>query len=493
MKLRRSWPQRLLIFFNVLTVLAALGLAWLLDASWEKTASVNRVELAGALTPASPSTPGSRVLNILLVGSDSSVGLDPDNPVTAGRVGERNSDVIIVAHLDERDGTASLLSLPRDLWVPIAGSNREGKLNSAFAVGGPATLIETIEGGFGIPINYYVNIDFAGFEGLVDAVGSVDVFFDAPARDWNATYQQSQTGFEMSHVGCQSLDPPTALAYVRSRYYQTQDGDGRWVTDPTGDLGRIRRQQDFLQRLMQRAIDLGARNPFVLSDLIDTGLANVSIDSELTPQVLLDIGRAYASFEPGSLDTYSFPAIFGEVGASSVLFPLWDEAAPILSLFQGARADAPSTVRVKVVHDSAPELAEEMIASLVAAGFDVPGASEADIEPGLVVRHGVDGAQAASIVARALAAAYTDSVIIQEEVSGLLGRDIVVAVGVSSVGSEVPDLTVLSNDGPSATVNAGPSTPTTSPPPSTRSGDSSTTVVGETVTGEGPTPTDSCG
>ncbi len=66
----------------------------------------------------------------------------------------------------------ALLSLPRDLWVEIGDSGRESRINRAFVVGGPAELIETIEGNFDIPIHHYVNVDFAGFQGLVSADGS---------------------------------------------------------------------------------------------------------------------------------------------------------------------------------------------------------------------------------------------------------------------------------------------------------------------------------
>lgn len=468
-----------------MVIVGALGLAWLLNASWNKTASVNRVELSGALTPANPTTPGKRVINILLVGSDSSAGLDPDDPVAAGRVGERNGDVIIVAHLDERDGSAALLSLPRDLWVPIANSSREAKINSAFAVGGPSTLIETIEEGLGIPINYYVNVDFAGFEGLVEAVGSVDIFFETPARDWNATHDRTQTGFEMLASGCQTLDPPTALSYVRSRYYQTQDDDGRWVTDPDGDLGRIRRQQDFLQRLMQRAIDLGARNPFVLSDLVDAGLDNVSLDQELTPQLLLDLGRTYAAFEPGSLDTYSYPAVFGEVGTNSVLFPLDDEAAPLVSLFGGEASDSPSTVRVRIVHDQEElEWADDLRSVLVDAGFELPVASAASADPGIVIRHGVDGLQAASLVLSTLQESEGETNGIAprlEETGGLLGRDVVVVVGAAAeeaVSNKNDESVVESDTRPSTTVgDTASGTPTADGGPSTSAPSEETTAA----------------
>ena len=187
-KPRRTWLQRGVLSLNVIMILLALGAAWLLRQSYGKVSEISRVQLAGSLSPIpEPSEPGQRIVNVLLVGSDSSAGLDPNDPIQAGRVGERNGDAIIVAHLNERDGTAALLSLPRDLWLPISGTDREARINSAYAVGGAATLIETIESNFDIPINHYVNVDFAGFKGVVEAVGSVEIFFPTPARDWNAT------------------------------------------------------------------------------------------------------------------------------------------------------------------------------------------------------------------------------------------------------------------------------------------------------------------
>ncbi|MFV0259119.1 MAG: LCP family protein, partial [Acidimicrobiales bacterium] len=295
--------------FNTLMMAAALGAAGMLALAAQKAGSVARVPLDRSLTP-TPTERGDRVVNILLVGSDSSDNLDPDDPVQIGRHGERLADVIILAHIDQRTGQAALLSLPRDLWLPIADTGRSDKINRAFVVAGPSGLIDTIEQRFDIPIHHYVNVDFAGFEGLVEAVGTVDVSFDAPARDWNvnADPPRSQTGFIVDTPGCHALGPREALAYVRSRYYQTQGDDGVWRTDPSSDLGRIERQQDFLQRLLQAAIDDGARNPVVLADLIDTGIENVVIDSELSPAVLLDLAQAYRGFEPDDLQTFTVPA-----------------------------------------------------------------------------------------------------------------------------------------------------------------------------------------
>lgn len=428
---RRTWAQRLVIGANIVSIAGALGLAWMLNFTFEQAASVERIQLGANLTELDdPAETGGRVFNLLIVGYDSSAGLDPDDPIQVGRNGERFSDVIIVAHIDEIEETATLLSVPRDLWLPITGLDREQKINYAFGVGGPAVLIDTIETELDIPIHHYVSVDFAGFQGIVEVVGSVDVYFDQPARDWNDSPSSgpafSQTGFEVLEPGCQSLDPPTALAYVRSRYYQVQLPDGSWVdSNPPSDLGRMIRQQDFVRRLLREAIDAGARNPFVLADLIDAGLENVTIDQELTPQVLVDVGRTFRDFEPGQLQTYSFPVEFGWEGTASVLYGIDAESEPILRIFRNESPTNPRTVLVSVVGDQRAEAeAMEVAEDLNRAGFENGAASFADVDPGLTIRYGTNGLQAAQLVNEALNGAGQ-----LEAIDTLSGRHVIVVVG----------------------------------------------------------------
>jgi polyisoprenyl-teichoic acid--peptidoglycan teichoic acid transferase len=384
---RRSWAQRALLTVNVVLIVACLALAALFRGSYTRVEAISRYQLSGALTPVEQSE-GGRILNVLLVGYDSADGLDPDDPIQTGREGERNGDVVIVAHLDERSGSAALLSFPRDLWVPIAGTSSEQKINAAYAVGGAETLIRTIEERFAIPIHHYVEVDFAGFQGLVDAVGSVPVWFDAPARDWNERDGITQTGFEMLETGCQELGPVQSLAYVRSRFYQTMDDEGRWITDPRSDLGRIERQQDFLRRLLVRGIDRGARNPFVLRQLIDVGLERVTIDQALTPQELFDLGQRFRSFDPAELATYTVPVEFGRVGSASVLFVQDEPLEPILQLFRGFPPDDPTTIRVAIDHDGVDAEQLDTVRDLLREeDYEVFAVAASDVAPGIAVRH----------------------------------------------------------------------------------------------------------
>ena len=464
---RRSWGQRLVLALNLALITTSLGLAGVLSYVGERTSSVNRVELHRSLTEVSETESGARIINILLVGSDSSAALDANDPIQVGRDGERFGDVIIIAHIDERTGDVALLSLPRDLWVPIAGTERSSRINRAFLVGGPAMLIDTIEENFDIPIHHYVNVDFAGFQGLVEAVGSVDVYFETPARDWNVNAQpepRSQTGFAVDTPGCHALGPEQALAYVRSRYYQVQLPDGSWQTDPTSDLGRIARQQDFLQRLLQKAIDRGARNPLVLATLIDTGIQHVAIDQELTPALLLDLSATYRSFEPGAIQTFTYPSVDSTVGANRVLIPEHDRAEPLRALFGGSSFDDPATIAVRVLYDESlhrdpgedsadpsdpsdpfdsavhdpsaddvtgrdlPPVIDAIVDELADVGIDPVVEAATDLDRGFWIRHGADGAQPADVLAAALGeVGRPDASIL--EVGHLVGREVDLVVG----------------------------------------------------------------
>ena len=146
---------------------------------YSKYSRLPRVELGSVLTEASGS---NEPRNFLLVGVDSAANLAADDPARAGRgnVGGLRSDTIMILRLDPGAERASLLSLPRDLWVPLASGGSQ-RINSAIQSGGPTELIDTIESYLGIPINHYIEIDFAGFQELVDVVDGVKVYFATPA------------------------------------------------------------------------------------------------------------------------------------------------------------------------------------------------------------------------------------------------------------------------------------------------------------------------
>lgn len=273
------------------------------------------------------SKPDDTVDNYLLVGSDSRAFGDPNTGGTQGDVTGNRSDTIMVLRIDKGDGSASLLSIPRDLYVDTPGHT--GRINGAYN-DGAAALVQAIEDALQLPIHHYVEIDFFGFKALVDALGGVQVCFFVPTRDIN-------TGLNIPVPGCYLLDGTTALAYARSRHYEELK-DGLWKEDPTSDLGRSKRQRDFVNRSLQTALTRVKADPFSTGALVRAMGAAVAIDGELDP---IDAASSLRTAVDAGLVTYSLPVIPKTVGGAAVL-ALGDGAEAILDYFRG-KGPAPSS------------------------------------------------------------------------------------------------------------------------------------------------------
>lgn len=171
----------------------------------------------------------------LLVGNDGRGDLTAEEQRrlgTGSSQGQR-TDSIILVHVPSGDGPRALISIPRDSYLEIPGQG-SNKVNAAFAIGGPELLVQTLEQRTGLRIDGYAEIGFAGFAGVVDSLGGVDICVPFDMDDPKAHINLKE--------GCQRLDGPTALGYVRARY-----------SDPRGDLGRAERQRQFLGAIMDRA------------------------------------------------------------------------------------------------------------------------------------------------------------------------------------------------------------------------------------------------
>ncbi len=321
----RTWPQRLLLSLNIALVLVCLAAAGGVYWTYNQASALPRIDVGASLSPsAEPGEPQ----NILLVGIDDGSGLEVSDPVLRGRSTSLNTDTVMILRVDPKTQQAALLSLPRDLYVSLAGGG-QGRINTALALGGPERLIETIKQDFGIPINHYAMVDFHGFETLVSAVDGVPVYFNHPSRD-------EQTGLFQYDTGCVTLDGEQALAYARSRHFQIQrPGSTKWVEDPSSDFGRITRQQQLIKAALRKAVAKGVRNPFVLKELVGVAQRNVTLDTEFSIQNLVDLGLQFKDFDPNQLVTYTPVADGKMVGAMSVL--ILDQAAtePMFEVFRG--------------------------------------------------------------------------------------------------------------------------------------------------------------
>lgn len=305
----------------LLLLLVALPVAF----AWWQFQRIERVDVGTALSSGGPGT------NFLIVGSDSREDIDPDAADADAFLGTpvdgQRSDTIIVLHVGA--GTPAMLSIPRDLWVTNPVTGEPGRINSTYA-DGPGALIDAVEG-LGIPVHHYVEINFTSFAGLVDAVGGITIDVPHPATD-------ERSGLLIPEAGQVTLDGTQALAYVRSRAYQ-ELVDGQWRTDPTGDLGRVQRQRQFLTALLSSIA--GVRNPLVLRSVASALAPGLRIDDEMS---FLDAVGLTWNLRDGSPVSVDLP-VFGRTtsGGAAVLElqqPQADEA--IAAFVAGSTVAAPA-------------------------------------------------------------------------------------------------------------------------------------------------------
>ncbi|MBV6508856.1 MAG: Cell wall biosynthesis protein LcpA [Acidimicrobiales bacterium] len=452
---RRSWRQRLLIgsgaFLTAACLLVAGGLAW---GVW-KWAQIERVSVA--LDEAGFDEPQ----NFLLVGSDSRAAVDGSGSdagvlVGGGSPTGQRADTIMIARVHPDGERIELLSLPRDLWLPLAGTGEEERINGAYN-SGPQELIDTISMNFGIPIHHYVEVDFEGFKRTVDALGGVPMYFDSTLLD-------TESGLYIDATGCRVLDGSEGLAYARARNLQYSDGV-EWRDDPSGDLGRITRQQQFLQAALAKVTALDLTDISTVSDLVDIAVDSVVIDESLSFDELVALGQRFSEFDSESLEAHSIPAVPDETdGGASVVLVDESAAAPLVEAFGGSLEAAETSssvepVAVSVLNGSGvPGQAHEAGNSLEALGYGILGVADAPDSPvsETVVRHGAAAEGAAGEVADLLDA--------ETELDTSLGEDeVVIVTGTDFSGVHAVDEGAGSSSSP-ATGPGEPATTTTEAP-----------------------------
>jgi LCP family protein required for cell wall assembly len=331
---------------------------------WPSTTITPQAEMDAsrpAFTPAPTSTPKPALvvdipdsyLNIVLLGSDK-------RPTS----GAWRTDSMIVVSVDTQNNIVRLLSLPRDLWVyiPDHGYNR---INTADLWGeldesgsGPDRVKQTIHHNLGIPIHYYVRIDFQGFIDIIDTVGGVDVDVDCPLSDINLT------------AGMHHMDGKQALRYARSR-------------KSTSDFDRGRRQRKVLLALWDQALtlDIIPKLPDLWRTMKDTFETDLSLEQvvnlayvgvQLKPQHILSraIGR-------NQVQSWMTPQ------GAAVLLPIEDEIRTLLENFyapmEATQLNGADKVRVRILNGSPRREAEDLAAAMLRwEGFKVIGTGLAD-------------------------------------------------------------------------------------------------------------------
>ncbi|MDH2389880.1 LCP family protein [Streptomyces sp. HNM0663] len=274
-------------------------------------------------------------LNILLVGTDDrdKIGRDEKVKYRLGGAPCNCTDTIMLVHISEDRGRASVVSLPRDSYAEIpehtdltSGERHRPhpvKLNAVYAEGGPQLTVRTVEHMTKVKIDHYLEVDFTSFMKTVDVLGGVEICTARPLKD-------SHTGLELA-AGTHRMDGGQALQYVRSRH-----------VDGAADLGRMERQQRFLAALAAQAADSGVLlNPVRFRDVASTVLRSVRADKGFGTEQMLALGKAMRGFTPASSEFTTVPVgdhSFPVKGIGSTV--KWDPAKA-KRIFRALRDDKP--------------------------------------------------------------------------------------------------------------------------------------------------------
>ena len=275
--------------------------------------------------------PDNGRVTILLLGIDARDKL---------KEGASRTDVMTLVTIDPISKTAAMLSIPRDLYVPLPGYNEQQRINTAYfwgevnhlPGGGPGFSERTVAYNFGVPLQRYAVIDFEGFKEIVDAVGGVDI--DVPQEIVDEEYPTPDYRTEVLKIpaGRVHMDGELALKYVRTRH-----GDS--------DFGRLQRQQQVMLAIRDKAVSIGSLNrvPEVLKSVSD------SLQTDLTLPEILSLARKWGQVPRESIHNYRIdetmiqPYVTPQGG--QVLLPDRDKIAEVVTKFLGRDAEGLTTAQ----------------------------------------------------------------------------------------------------------------------------------------------------
>ncbi len=339
---------RAIRFFTIASI-AIVGISAISWAGLGRiTAAIPRVDAFAGLENR-PKKESSAV-NYLIVGSDTREGLSREEikrlkvggtDVAAGK----RSDTMLLIHISKKRDKAAIISIPRDSYALIPEhNNSQGKLipaayskiNSAYNWGGAPLLIKTLENMSDLRIDHYVELNFVGFVRMVDALGGVEICTKKDIND------------PKSHLtlpaGTHVLDGVDSLKFVRTR-----------VFDGLGDLGRMKRQQEFASAMLRKATSAGVLlNPVKMVDFINSALDSVVTDEGLSQGDLLTLGKQLRNLSASNVRTLTIPLQYynyNKNGVSAAV--LWD---PVLApeLFERIKNDEALIEEVRPNPSSSP-------------------------------------------------------------------------------------------------------------------------------------------
>ncbi|MEV0786758.1 LCP family protein [Streptomyces sp. NPDC050423] len=308
---RGSRIRRAVLLSVLVILIAAGGTAYWLYSRLD--GNIKGVDIDKALGEDRPEKLPTSGQNLLVLGSDSRAGAENKALGGGGAVSGARSDTAMVVHIPEGRSRAVAVSIPRDTLVTrpecagadgssVDSANRV-MFNSVYSQVGPACVVKTVEKMSGVRIDHYLEINFAGFKDLVDAIGGVTV--DVP-QDIHDT----SSGLDLT-AGPHKLNGTESLSYVRTRH---GIGDG-------SDLGRIGLQQQFLLALLSEVKSqnlLGSpantyriANSATKSLTTDEGLASL--------KSLTEFARSMNGVDPGSMETIMLPVAYDKTDPNRVV------------------------------------------------------------------------------------------------------------------------------------------------------------------------------
>lgn len=477
---KAKWILGSLAVVVIVLVGGTAGYAWYLSRE------IHRIDVRG-LTDVPTSGADAGTQNILMVGSTDRCALKVQNAaygLCSQGVNGVNSDVVMILHLDPHRHSVSILSIPRDLFVPNARSTGANKIDAALYQG-PSQLVAAINENLGIPIQHYVVLNFDTFANVVNDLGGVKMYFPEPVFD-------AYSGLQQFTPGCVSLDGFHALQVVRARHLQykgpgiTTNYPNYWPSENLSDLARIRRDHEFLRVLASAVSKQGLGNPITDAQLVSSVAPQLEVDRQFSTSDMIDLVLTFHGVNVGSAPQLTLPvqvdqfgsyvykgAAFGDIEFPSVaqdqqVVEQFLHVSPDIDTMTGQRLPAAADVSVSVLNGTGvSNQATDTSTALAGLGFHLVGAGDTQSvgSPSETVVYYATKTPAAEAAA--------------EKVARSLSGAVVTALGPTTSGAEVTVVT-----GSQFAVNPPPA-----PVPTGPAGAAGATGAGSTGTVAGPAGT----
>lgn len=382
----KGWKKRTLAVFLVILILGLSFGGW--DA-YQLYSKVQHINVDGLI-----SAPNGSPENILVAGSTNRCNLKVQNAqwgFCSDGVTGVNSDIILIFHFVPKTRTVTIMSIPRDTFVPNARKGHQSFKIDAALYEGPSQLVRAVEEDFDIPIQHYVEVGFDGFVNIVNAVGGIKMNFSMPVYD-------AYSHLDITSPGCKLLNGVEALQVVRARHLQYKPANITtmdhyyWPYEQQSDIGRIDRTHEFLDVLASTVKHEGLGNPIVDQKFLNAVLPNVKIDSSFSTEDILQLVDDFHSVNLSSVPEYTMPVgvtgfgsyIFNNYDYGDVVFPVdpmdhnvidqFLNIKPNINPLNGQLLPRPNTIKVNVVNGSGiNNQAHQVSSQLANLGFQTVG------------------------------------------------------------------------------------------------------------------------